>query len=88
MDVFLKLMEDDAERLRKVDPSIPVDLETIVMKCPEKEPARRYDSGRELAEDLQRYLEGAPIHARPATFSYRIRKRIKKNRLPLLPTSP
>jgi serine/threonine-protein kinase len=49
---------------RKVDPSIPLDLETIVMKAIAKEPSHRYDSAEQMAEDLRRYLEGRPILAR------------------------
>jgi len=51
--------------IRKMDPRIPADLETIVMKCLEKEPQKRYDSAHALVSDLNRYLEGEPIEARP-----------------------
>lgn len=66
--------------LRKRDNSIPVDLETIVMKCLEKEPHRRYESAKELSEDVQRYLDGEPILAQPPSFSYRLLKKTKKNK--------
>ncbi|WP_438034637.1 protein kinase domain-containing protein [Sorangium sp. So ce204] len=67
--------------VRKIDKRIPVDLETIVMKCLEKEPQRRYDSAKMLALDLERYLEGEPIDARPMGIGYRALKRARKHRL-------
>jgi len=56
------------------------DLETIVLKALEKEPARRYGSAEQLSEDIRRHLEGLPIAARPATFVYRSRKFVRRNR--------
>jgi WD40 repeat protein/serine/threonine protein kinase len=51
-------------RLRALDPRIPRDLETILMKAIEKDPRRRYPSADALAEDLRRYLADEPIQAR------------------------
>jgi eukaryotic-like serine/threonine-protein kinase len=78
--VIWKLLNEEIVPLRAIDPSIPVDLETIVMKCLEKEPARRYDSARALAEDLKAWADGEPIHARRTSIAYRIVKRARKHK--------
>jgi serine/threonine-protein kinase len=78
--VIWKLLNEDVVALRAIDPSIPVDLETIVMKCLEKEPVRRYDSARALAEDLKAWSDGEPIHARRTSIGYRLVKRARKHK--------
>lgn len=77
-DVLLELMQKDPMRLRMIDPAIPTDVETITMKCLEKDPGRRYQSARALAEDLDRFLQGEPILARRATVPQRAWKRVRK----------
>lgn len=78
--VLVRLIQEEPEPLRKHAPSVPQDLETIVMKCLEKDPARRYETARALAEDLGRYLEGEPIEARPASWAYRFGKKVRKHK--------
>ncbi|MFN8587926.1 MAG: serine/threonine-protein kinase [Candidatus Eisenbacteria bacterium] len=57
------------------------DLDNIVLKALQAEPARRYASAAELADDLRRHLAGFPVHARPDSFGYRARKFVGRNRV-------
>ena len=57
------------------------DLDTILLKALQKEPARRYTSVEQLSDDLARYLIGDPIQARPQTFLYKTSRFVRRNRL-------
>jgi predicted Ser/Thr protein kinase len=77
---LLRVLQEDAKPLRKAASAVPQDLETIVMKCIEKDPDRRYDSARALADDLERWLDGEAIQARPAGWTYHLGKKLRKHR--------
>lgn len=79
-DLIGRLSNDPPKPLRELDQSIPADVETIVLRCLEKEPSHRYDSAKAFADDLTRWLEGEPIHAKPLTILQQIRVKAKKNK--------
>jgi WD40 repeat protein len=64
-EMLERVLHAEPLRPRLLNPAVPLDLETICLKCLEKEPDRRYSSAQALAEELGRWLEGRPIRARP-----------------------
>jgi tetratricopeptide (TPR) repeat protein len=76
-----RIVAEDALPLRKLDARVHADLETIALRCLEKEPARRYSSAAAVAEDLRRFLDGEPIRARPIGGIERALRIARKNRL-------
>ena len=65
VDTVLRVLNTDPARPRSIAPGVPTDLETVCLKCLEKDPRRRYRSAEELAADLDRFLAGEPVLARP-----------------------
>jgi WD40 repeat protein len=67
--------------LRASDSAIEADLDWIVMKCLEKDRARRYETANGLAADLRRHLNNEPVVARPPTAAYKFQKAWRRNKL-------
>jgi WD40 repeat protein/predicted Ser/Thr protein kinase len=76
--VLLQVVNEEPVRPRKLVADLEEDLETVVMKCLEKEKKRRYGSAGEVAEELERYLRGEAIEAHPPSVMYRAGKRIRR----------
>ena len=79
-DLLRQIEAGQAEALRCANPHLSVDLQTIVAKAMDADPARRYPTADELADDLERLLHLQPIHARPAGLLTRTVKLARRNR--------
>ena len=79
-ELIRKVAEAEPTRPRGLDPSIPIDLETVVLKAIEPDPKRRYASAGELAEDLGRFADGRPVLARRAAPPERLARWVDRNR--------
>jgi tetratricopeptide (TPR) repeat protein len=80
-ELLKRVVEEDPVRVRTLNPEVDGDLEAIVQRSLEKDPARRYPSALALAEDLDRYLAGEPVAARSPGLSYHLKKRLGRNPL-------
>jgi serine/threonine protein kinase/WD40 repeat protein len=85
---LLKLLEEiqsrQPPRPRALEPRIPRDLETVVLKAMSKAPVQRYATAAELAEDLRRFLADEPVRARPISWRGHVVRWCRRNPLPAI----
>ncbi len=77
--IMFQIMREDPPQPRKLDSRVPRDLESICLKCLEKNPSRRYQTAHELADDLKRFLAGQPVQAKPVGALGRVWRWYRRN---------
>lgn len=80
LDVLDQVRKGEPLSPRILNPKVPRELETICMKCLEKEPSRRYATAKLLADDLDRFLRDEPILARPPSLPRRVVRWVRKSK--------
>jgi serine/threonine protein kinase/WD40 repeat protein len=79
-ELIRRITTDEPRPVRRLDPAVPLDLETIVAKAMAKNPEERYPTAQEMADDLKRFLEDRPIRARRPTLLQQGNKWARRNR--------
>ncbi len=81
VETLRQVIEEEPVEPRILNSDVDADLETVCLKCLNKEPSQRYQTATELVEELNRYLEGHPIHARSVTRVERLWRWCRRNRM-------
>jgi tetratricopeptide (TPR) repeat protein len=79
-ELLRRIASEEPRPPRRVNPAVPAELEVIVRKALEKEPAARYTAAQELADDLRRFLEDKPIRARRPSWLEQARRWVRRHR--------
>src|SRR5205823_242290 len=79
LDTLIQLQEQEPTPPSKVNPKADRGLEAVCLKCLAKDPARRYSSAAALADDLERWLAGEPLQARPPSMAQLLWVWLRKN---------
>jgi tRNA A-37 threonylcarbamoyl transferase component Bud32 len=79
LDTLLQVISQEPIPPRRLQPTIPGDLETVCLKCLEKDPPRRYPTALDLGQDLERWSRGEPISARPPAVAYVLGKFVRRH---------
>jgi tRNA A-37 threonylcarbamoyl transferase component Bud32/tetratricopeptide (TPR) repeat protein len=86
VEILANVVTGEPVPLRKVAPHLPVELDTIVAKAMQKDPAQRYPSALAFAQDCENFLKGDPIAARPPSLAVRVRRFARRNRVAVAST--
>lgn len=78
METLVRVMESDPEVPRYLNRDIPRELESICLRCLDKDPTQRYESADALADDLERFLRGDPVAAGPRGIYHRVRRWMRR----------
>jgi WD40 repeat protein/tRNA A-37 threonylcarbamoyl transferase component Bud32 len=79
IQTLMEVLEKDAIAPQALVPTVPRDLQTVCLKCLEKDPAKRYGSAQALAEDLEHFLAGEPVSVRPMGRTERLWRWCRRN---------